>query len=283
MAEPSSDANLSLCKVTMQLNTSSFILLKKLSARNRVQKNAGVIAKHQEPSREPKTKSKSHAQRFQDWISPKPKEIEAFPGEHEIFRKGLFLVTDTRIAYIDPLDRMLKTYMFEHMISLHKHFYRTTAFNRRLCKGLLILCILVFFVTLTIDLLDNKSSGFIFVYLLLFASILLGIKVWNDMKPWYVIHWRMSDHTYGEILQEPLLGERLTGDTSREVFMTELANAMNQALSAKAWWPASTQQASNNKTRETASTFNQTTTDKSASGSNDKSSTQLKLVTENYQ
>lgn len=283
MAEPPSDTNLSLCEVKMLLSSSSFLLLKKLSAKNHAQKNAELVAKHQEASKELKTGSKSRTQRFQDWLSPKPAAIQSFPGEREIFRKGPFLVTDTRVAYIDPLDRMLKTYMFEHMVSLHKHFYRTTAFNRRLCKGLLALCFLVFFITLAIDLLDNKSSGFILVYLPLIASIVLGIKVWHDMKPWYVIHWRMKDHTYDEILQEPLLTERLKGDSSREVFMTELANAMSQAMSAKSWWHASEQQVPNNEIKEIAPAFSPTATDNSASNSNSKPSARLKLVTENYQ
>ncbi len=180
---------------------------------------------------------KNRRERFSDWLSPKPDAIKLYPGENELFRKGLILVTDTRLAYIDPFDRMLKTYMFEHMISMHKQFYRTTLFNRRLCKGLLIISLLVLLIILTIDLLDSNSSGFFLIYVPLLASIALGVKVWNDMKPRYVIHWRMSDLTYEEIVQEPILRERLLGSTKREDFMNALADAMNQALSGKSWSP----------------------------------------------
>lgn len=217
----------------MQINLPSLFSLKKFS-RDKRQRNNSAVANNQQST--PSNK-KSRREKFGDWLSPKPEPIHLFPGEKEIFRKGLVLVTDTRLAYIDPFDLMLKTYMFEHMVSMHKQFYRTTIFNRRLCKSLLFISLLVFLVIVTIDLLDSKSSGFFLVYLPLIASILLGIKVWNDMKPWYVIHWRMSDHTYCEIVQEPWLSERIKGDNKREEFMNELADAINQALAARAWRP----------------------------------------------
>lgn len=269
----------------MKLGRSSFLLLKKLSEKSRAGSNAAQ--KYQSAS----TESVSRKERLQDWLSPKPEAIQLFAGEKELFRKGLILVTDTRLSYIDPFDRMLKTYMFEHMISVHKQFYRATVFNQRLCKGLLILSVLIFLIILTIDLLDSTSSGFFLVYVPLFASILLGIKVWNDMKPWYAVQWRMRDHTYGEITQIPLLRERLKGDTTREDFMNELANAMNEALSGKSWWPTrnnvenshihsdvltpqhSGKELSPDDTRQLDSTRN----------SSGKSTAQLTLVTDNYQ
>ncbi len=261
----------------MQLNPASLFLLKKISAKKRADNRSSVTANHQGANPKPGPKSKSHTERFQNWLSPKPAAIQVYPGEQEIFRKGLVLVTDTRLAYIDPFDRMLKTYMFEHMISLHKQFYRTTAFNQILCKLLLILCILVFFVILTIDFFDSSSGGFFLAYIPLFASILLGLKVWNDMKPSYIVHWRMRDHTYGEIAQEPFLSERFKGDNKREIFMNELVSAMNQALSAKAWHRPQMLNA-------TDSNGDQTTTDDSdRSHSNQSSTPRLKLVTDNYQ
>jgi len=240
---------------------------------NKKQKNSSAVEMDQSVSDNHEPPTKTRKQRFADWMSAKPEPIKLFPGEKEIFRKGLVLVTDTRLAYIDPFDRMLKTYMFEHMISTHKQFYRTTDLNRRLCKGLLFLSILAFLVILTIDLLDSTSQSFFLVYIPLFSSILIGIKVWNDMKPRYVLHWRMRDLSYGEIVQEPMLRERMMGNTQREVFMNDLANAMNQALSAKSWWPA--RQAS------TQQTLRQATHEEAQAKLQKKPS--LTLVTENYQ
>ena len=269
----------------MQINLPSLFLLKRLSGKKR-DDNRSAVASNQQTT---PSEKKSRREKFSDWLSPKPAAIQSYPGEKEIFRKGLVLVTDTRLAYIDPFDLMLKTYMFEHMVSLHKQFYRTSVFNRRLCKSLLFISLLVFLVIVTIDLLDSKSSGFFLVYLPLIASILLGIKVWSDMKPWYVIHWRMSDHTYGEIVQEPWFSERVKGDNKREEFMNELANAMNQALSAKAWWPG------NEAAREFSADYrhpgNENTTG-STTGPNTGNGTPdsmisvkpaLQLVTDNYQ
>lgn len=250
----------------MQLNFPSFLLLKKLAKQNQSSKDGAAKADVELTTR------KTRKQRFADWMSPKPAPIPLYPGEVEIFRKGLVLVTDTRLAYIDPFDRMLKTYMFEHMISTHKQFYRTSDLNRRLCKGLMFFSLLVFLVILTIDLLDSNSSIFFLVYIPLLASIVIGIKVWNDMKPRYVVHWRMRDHTYEEIVQEPMLRERLVGSNKREVFMTDLANAMNQALSGKSWWPGG----------ELASAKSQDT-DEAENHRSPQEKPPLKLVTENYQ
>ncbi len=244
----------------MSFNLRSLFLLKHLSK----QKSADNKHATNSPA-EPATRNRR--ERFSDWLSPKPEAIKLFPGEIELFRKGLILVTDTRLAYIDPFDRMLKTYMFEHMISVHKQFYRTTLFNRRLCKGLLIISLLVLLIILTIDLLDSNSSGFFLIYMPLLASIVLGVKVWNDMKPRYVIHWRMSDLTYGEIVQEPMLRERILGSNKREDFMNALAEAMNQALSGKSWWPDHNAQVADD-TAPAADTANRPA---------------LKLVTDSYQ
>ncbi len=275
----------------MQPGITSILLLKKLVRSKKSHSSSAAIASAQKAS----TSNKSPKDRFQDWLSPKPEPIQIYPGETEIFRKGLILVTDTRLAYIDPFDRMLKTFMFEHMISVHKQFYRTTVFNRRLCKSILVLSILALVVVSTIDLFDNKSSGFALVYLPLFASIILGVKVWRDMKPWYVIHWRMSDHTYGEISQEPLLSERIAGDNKREEFMTDLANAMNHALSAKVWRAVSDSQiTSNNPEADTTAGDNKSTsyeTTQANSQDNEPNSKEsrngtlapkLSLVTDNY-
>jgi len=265
----------------MQINLPSLLLLNKLSGKNR-EDNSSADASNQQTTPSDK---KSRRERFSNWLSPKPQDIKLFPGEKEIFRKGVVLVTDTRLAYIDPFDLMLKSYMFEHMISLHKQFYTTTIFNRRLCKALLFISLLVFLIIVTIDLLDSKSSSFNLVYLPLIASILLGLKVWSDMKPMYVIHWRMRDQTYGEIVQEPWLSERIKGDNKREEFMNELADAMNQALSAKAWWPrngidSEFTAAYRHPGNENSSNANSNST----SGDNSSTSeSRLKLVTDNYQ
>ena len=249
------------------MNLSSLLLLGKISkARKLSNDNRTNTVVKDKPA-------KSRTQRLTDWMSSKPAPIKLFPGETELFRKGLVLVTDTRLAYIDPFDRMLKTFMFEHMISTHKQFYRTTDLNRRLCKGLLVLSVLAFLVIFTIDLLDSNSRTFFLVYIPLIAGIFIAIKVWNDMKPRYVIHWRMRDLSYGEIVQEPLLSERMMGNRQREVFMNNLADAMNQALSAKGWWPGA---------QPRKSDLSDDTSEEIGSGMPEEKPT-LKLVTENYQ
>jgi len=265
----------------MQINLPSLFLLNRLSAKNR-QNNSAAVAKNQQTT---PSNQKSRKERIVDWLSPKPQDIQLYPGEKEIYRKGMVLVTDTRLAYIDPFDLMLKTYMFEHMVSVHKQFYSTSIFNRRLCKALLFISLLVFLIIVTIDLLDSKSSRFFLVYMPLIASILLGIKVWNDMKPWYVIHWRMRDQTYGEIVQEPWFSERIRGDNKREEFMNELANAMNQALSAKTWWPG------NGVNRALEAEYRHPGNENSShsnsnpgtAGNSGTTESPLKLVTDNYQ
>lgn len=265
----------------MQINPASLLLLKKISAKKRAaEERSSVAVDHIDSSSSSETKS--HKQRFQDWLSPKPETIQTFPGEKEIFRRGLILVTDTRLVFIDPFERMLKTYMFEHMISVHKQFYQTTTFNRLLCKGLLILSVLVFFIILTVDFLDSSSRGFFLAYIPLFASILIGLKVWNDMKPSYVVHWRMSDNTYEEIRQEPLLSERIKGDTKRAEFMNDFANAINQALSAKAWCQPGTPGKNDEGSSSEDSDQQSANTSKSAK-SDQPTSPKLELVTDSYQ
>lgn len=169
---------------------------------------------------------------------PKPRPIALFDNEEEIFRKGHVLVTDTRLAFIDPFDRMLKTYMFEHMISVDKTYYRSNAANRRICKVLLFTGFVVLLLTFILDLLDTSSKGFVLVYLPVLLSMMIGIMVWRDMRPKYKIEWRMRDGSTGKISTEPMLREWITDSKRRESFMDELAEAMNKALSAKAWWPS---------------------------------------------
>ncbi len=168
---------------------------------------------------------------------PGPRPIAAFDNEKEIFRKGHVLVTDTRLAYIDPFDRMLKTYMFEHMISLDKKYYRSSAINRRLCKGLLLAGLFVLLLTFIIDLLDTTSRGFVLVYIPALLSMLIGMMVWRDMRPKYRVQWKMRDGSTDQITTEPMFREWLVNNKRREHFMDELAQAMNEALSGKAWWP----------------------------------------------
>ena len=263
----------------MRVDLSSLLFLKAASGKNKAaaEKEANQTTELSE------TPTKTRRAKFTDWLLAKPEPIKLFPNETELFRKGLILVTDTRLAYIDPFDRTLKTYMFEHMISLHKQFYRTTNFNRRLCKALIIISLLALLVVIAIDLLDNNTRGFILVYLPLIASIFIGIKVWNDMKPRYVLHWRMRDMTYGEIAQEPMFRERMMGNTDRETFMNELAEAMNEGLSRKSWWPGNTEsghQLQNGLTPMQQPELPITDTDTSEATSTRPA---LKLVTENYQ
>lgn len=213
-------------------------------------------------------------------LSPKPKKIKSFAGENEIFRKGTVLVTDTRLAYIDPFDRMLKTYMFEHMISLNKNYYRTTTMNRRFCKALLLFGIVVMLITVIIDLLDNDSRGFVLVYIPALLSLIIGLLVWRDMRPKYRVEWQMRDGSKDKIATEPMFREWLMGSNKRELFMDDLAQAMNEALSGKAWWP------NRSAGRHISSlTGTDLTAPSESHQSIDPSSTKkhLKLVTESYQ
>jgi hypothetical protein len=210
------------------------------------------------------------AQQIRDRLAlPGPRPIAAFDNEKEIFRKGHVLVTDTRLAYIDPFDRMLKTYMFEHMISLDKKYYRGSAVNRRFCKGLLLAGIFVLLITMIIDLLDTTSRGFVLVYIPALLSMLIGVMVWRDMRPKYRVQWKMRDGSTDQISTEPMFREWMTDNKRREQFMDELAQAMNQALSGKAWWPAT-----DHRTRELIEDVrDQPQTDKP----------RLKLVTDHYE
>jgi ASC-1-like (ASCH) protein len=201
---------------------------------------------------------------------PKPRPIALYDNEVEIFRKGHVLVTDTRLAYIDPFDRMLKTYMFEHMISLDKSYYRGSAMNRRICKILLLAGFVILLLTFILDLLDTTSKGFVLVYLPALLSMLIGGLVWRDMRPKYKVEWRMRDGSIGRIATEPLFREWLTDSKRREIFMDELAQAMNQAISRKAWWPSARQKATMPLTTETE-------LDEAAP------KTRLTLVTDKYQ
>ena len=200
---------------------------------------------------------------------PKPRPIASFENEKEIFRKGHVLVTDTRLAYIDPFDRMLKTYMFEHMISLDKKYYRGSSVNRRFCKLLLITSLFVLLLTFIIDLLDTTSRGFVLVYIPALLSMLVGIMVWRDMRPKYRVQWKMRDGSTDQISTEPMFREWFLDNKRRETFMDELARAMNEALSGKAWWPSS-----DNRTRQFVEDVRDVQPEEKP---------KLKLVTDNYQ
>ena len=267
----------------MQSQLSSLLFLGKISTLKRARDQATTDTAGTSIKNKPGT-----ASAFIDWLSPKPKEIAVFPGEVVLFQKGTVLVTDTRMAFIDPLDCMLKTYMFEHMISMHKQFHRTTTLNRRLCKGLLLISFLALLGTVAIDLIDDSSRRFILIYVPLLFSITLGLKVWRDMKPAYVMQWKMRDGTVDKIATEPMLRERLMNNTKREVFMDELAMAMNTAITGKAWWPennnyahlAKNDQAGNPHTRAENLTDSADTSNSAAGSSKDKPA--LTLVTESY-
>lgn len=182
--------------------------------------------------------SKFNSKSASHWITPKPKPIVTFPGETEIFRKGTILVTDTRLAYIDPLDRTLKTFMFEHMISVSKRYYRSTPLNNKLCKGLLLINLLLLLITLIVDMLDDSNRGFMLVYIPLLLSLLVGALAWRDMRPKYRMEWKMRDGSSGHIATEPMFREWVLDRKGREQFMDNLALAMNQALATKPWWPS---------------------------------------------
>lgn len=220
---------------------------------------------------------------FNQKVKPKPKKIQSFSGENEILRKGNVLVTDTRLAFIDPFDRMLKTYMFEHMISLQKKYYRTTALNRLLCKGLLIFGFVLLLITLIIDLLDNQSRGFVLVYIPALLSLIVGLLTWRDMRPKYKIEWTMRDGTTDKIATEPMLKEWLTGKDRRESFMDELVQAMNEALSAKSWWPGNHAAHSHPERRTNQESLSDVPGRTASSASEARSKNHLKLVTDIYQ
>lgn len=172
-----------------------------------------------------------------NWLQTGPNAIAAYPGEKELLRTGTILVTDTRLAYIDAFDRTLKTYMFEHMLSVNKHYYRPTSLNRRLCKGVIITATIVLLLSIIVDITSGSQSSMIMVYIPLLMSLAVGLLVWRDMRPRYSIEWEMTNGTNGKISTEPLMREWLLDKRNREKSMDRLAHAMNEALSAKAWWP----------------------------------------------
>lgn len=175
---------------------------------------------------------------IRQWFAVRPPAIATYAGEKELLRTATVLVTDTRIAYIDAFDRTLKTYMFEHMLSVSKHYYRPTVLNRRLCKGLIFGATIVLLIAIIIDIISGSHSSMLMVYVPLIFSLLIGALVWRDMRPRYNVEWQMTNGTNGKISTEPLMREWIMDNRNREKFMDRLAQAMTQALSAKAWWPA---------------------------------------------
>ena len=167
-----------------------------------------------------------------------PSAISKYEGEREILRTSTLLVTDVRLVYIDAYDRTLKTYLFEHMISINKRFYQPTPFNAAFCKILVTLAFLILLITFILDLFSPDSQGFLMVYIPVLLSMLTGIMVWCDMRPNYSVEWTMRNGDSGQIKSEPMLREWLAGNNSRENFMLKLTNAMNEALSRSAWWPS---------------------------------------------
>ena len=203
----------------------------------------------------------------------KPKPIALFPGETEIYRKGTVLVTDTRLAYIDPFDRMLKTYMFEHMISVHKQYYRATKLNRLICTLLLFIAVLMLVSAIAIDIFKETSSNYAVVYLPILLGLSIGLLVWRDMKPKYSVQWKMRDGTSDKISTEPMFREWLLNKSNREQFMDGLAEAMNKALSAKSWWPSATVITATTEASDNDATDKEEENPKA----------RLRLVTDNYQ
>ncbi len=220
-------------------------------------------------------KRRFNAKSVSQRLNPKPKPIATFPGEDEIYRKKTVLVTDTRLAYIDPYDRTLKTFMFEHMISLNKRYYRSTPLIHLFCKVLLLINVLLLLVTIIVDLLDDSSSGFLLVYIPLLLSLMVGLLVWRDMRPKYRMEWKMRDGSNGHISTEPMFREWVLNRKGREQFMDELALAMNQALAAKSWWPSTQNSASNPDSRDE---LTEPSTEEDRSGRS-----ALRLVTDHYQ
>lgn len=231
---------------------------------------------------------------YQGYKKNKPvtrSKIDAFPGEREILRKPTMLVTDTRLAFIDPYDRKLKTYMFEHMISLNKDYYKPTSFIRGFCKGLIFVGFLLLLITFIVDLLDNDSRGFVLVYIPAFLSLIIGLLVWRDMRPKYKVEWKMRDGSTDKIATELLFSAWMTNSKKREDGMDELTSAMNEALSNKAWWPANNglhargNQAvfiASQSGIELGQSLNHSQAELST-GSGTSEKQHLKLVTENYQ
>ena len=231
-----------------------------------------------------------HAYQTSKTTPPSTEEkIDSFPGEKEILRKPTMLVTDTRLAFIDPYDRTLKTYMFEHMISVNKVYYKPTAFLRALCKGLIITGILLLLITLIVDLLDNDSRGFVLVYIPAVLSLVIGLLVWRDMRPKYKVEWKMRDGSTDKIATELLFSAWLRNSKKKESGMDDLTRAMNEALSNKAWWPANNGLHARGDQPIIRASYNgidQSLTDngsRSVMPSDSEGKKHLKLVTENYQ
>lgn len=222
---------------------------------------------------------------------PKRSKIDAFAGEREILRQPTMLITDTRLVFIDPYDRKLKTYMFEHMISVNKDYYKPTNFIRGFCKGLIFIGVLLVLITLIIDLLDNNSRGFVLVYIPALLSLIVGLLVWRDMRPKYKVEWKMRDGSTDKIATELLFGGWLMNNQKRESGMDELTRAMNEALSGKAWWPANNglhARGDNPYTITNLSGIDQrdqpnTTSPDVANDTSQSGRRHLKLVTENYE
>lgn len=164
--------------------------------------------------------------------------LATYPGEREILRTATLVVTDTRLAYIDQFDRTLKTYMFEHMISIDKKYYSPNPLNRRLCKALVGAAVFFLLVTAIADLTNIGDTSLLIVYVPLILSLTLGLLVWRDMRPRYQLEWQMINGHTDKIVQEPMGREWLSGSTKREAGMNKLANAMVEAMSAKSWWPS---------------------------------------------
>jgi len=228
--------------------------------------------------------SVSKRKEIKDRSNSTPKPISLFPGEYEIFREGTVLVTDTRISHIDPFDRILKTYMFEHMISLNKNFYHASARIRRLCAGLIVLVFLTLLFTVVIDLMDEESRRFAPVYVPLLISLIVGLIVWRDMRPKFRIEWNMRDGTKGSINTEPLFREWFVNNNKREKFMNKLVEAMNQAIAGKAWWPHREQAgALISEPRNFSESGQGTPTETPTAETLHNAKNKLKLVTDNYQ
>lgn len=222
---------------------------------------------------------------------PGRSKIDTFPGEREILRKPTMLVTDTRLAFIDPYDRKLKTYMFEHMISVNKDYYKPTDFIRIFCKGLIFVGVLLLLITVIVDLLDNNSRGFVLVYIPALLSLIVGLLAWRDMRPKYKVEWKMRDGSTDKIATELLFGAWLMNKKNRETGMDDLTRAMNEALSNKAWWPANNGMHARGDQPFTIasyggidqSTYSNKMQSNDATGSDQAGKQNLKLVTENYQ
>lgn len=172
--------------------------------------------------------------------------------------------------------------MFEHMISVRKSYYRPNTINKRFCKILLFFAFITLLVVFIVDLSHPDSKGFIIVYIPLLLSLALGGKVWRDMRPKYQIEWQMRDGTKDRIAGEQLMKEWLQDSPDREAFMEDLLQAINEALSAKTWWPANTQIQSAN-LPELMQQRNENAEAIAATSNQDKAKSPLVLVNSQYE